>query len=74
MATAVLAGLLSILPGQLAAAQRTTENRPSFLLASPYGVDNFHAVVRRATVATARGMDRPPKRSRPHRRISRQSS
>jgi mono/diheme cytochrome c family protein len=41
--TAVLAGLLSIWLAQLAAAQRATEDHPSFLLASPYGVDNFQA-------------------------------
>jgi len=43
LATITLAGLLSFWPGQLAAAQRATEDHPSFLLASTYGVDNFHA-------------------------------
>ena len=43
MVTVVLAGLLAIWLGQPAAAQRATEEHKSFLLASPYGVDNFHA-------------------------------
>jgi mono/diheme cytochrome c family protein len=43
MVAVILAGLLSIWPGQPAAAQRAPEDHPSFLLASPYGVDNFHA-------------------------------
>jgi mono/diheme cytochrome c family protein len=43
MVTVVLAGLVSIWLGQPAAAQRATEEHKSFLVASPYGVDNFHA-------------------------------
>jgi len=43
MVTVVLAGLLSIWLGQSAAAQRAKDEHPSFLLASPYGIDNFHA-------------------------------
>jgi hypothetical protein len=39
----VLTVVLSIWLGAPAAAQRATEDHPSFLLASPYGVDNFHA-------------------------------
>jgi mono/diheme cytochrome c family protein len=43
IATSILAGLLTIWLWQPAAAQRAPEEHPSFLLASPYGVDNFHA-------------------------------
>jgi mono/diheme cytochrome c family protein len=43
MVTVVLAGLLSLVLAQPGAAQRAKEEHPSFLLASPYGIDNFHA-------------------------------
>jgi mono/diheme cytochrome c family protein len=39
----ILAGLVAVWPGQPIAAQHENEEHPSFLLASPYGVDNFHA-------------------------------
>ena len=43
IATALLVGSVSMWLWQPAAAQRAPEDHPSFLLASPYGVDNFHA-------------------------------
>jgi mono/diheme cytochrome c family protein len=43
MRAVVLAGLLSTWLVQPAAGQRANDDHRSFLLASPYGVDNFHA-------------------------------
>ena len=43
IATALLVGSVSMWLWQPAAAQRAPEEHPSFLLTSPYGVDNFHA-------------------------------
>ena len=41
--TAVMAGFAAIAAFGTTSAQRSEPDRQSFLLASPYGVDNFHA-------------------------------
>src|SRR5215468_2530275 len=41
--TAVLAAVATVAALGTASAQRTDTERRSYLLASPYGVDNFHA-------------------------------